>query len=349
MASRDGFPAARPGASDPAARPLRSGAGFALPAALLAAALALPFLVGSFLLFQLTMAMVYAIAILGLNLLTGVGGQFSLGHGAFFALGAYTAALMVEIGGSPHLLTLPAAAAICFAAGFLFGRPALRLEGLSLALATYGLALAMPQLLRLSPLEPWTGGVQGLVLLKPDAPLGLPLSQDRWLYLLTLGIGVLMYGAARNLVGSRTGRALMAIRDDPSAASAAGVDVALYKSLAFGISALYAGVAGALGALVVGFVAPDSYTATLSVGLFVGLVVGGAGWLPGALVGGAFVLFVPNLAESVSRGLSGAVYGLILILSVHLARLGVAGRLAAVFGAGRGVRCRSEHGTEQPR
>jgi branched-chain amino acid transport system permease protein len=303
---------------------------FVLP--LLAAALILPFLVKNFLIFQLTLVMVYAIAIMGLNLLTGFNGQFSLGHSAFYAIGAYTAAIMMEMGGVPYALTLPAAGLVCFVAGFLFGLPALRLEGLYLALATFALAVATPQLLKFSPLEDWTGGVQGIVVIKPDAPFGLPLSQDQWLYFFTLAVGLLMYWTAQNLVHSRTGRAMMAIRDNPIAARSMGVNTALYKSLTFGVSALYTGIAGALGAIVVQFVAPDSFTFTLSIGLLVGLVVGGVGWLPGALFGGAFVLFVPNVAEHISKGLSGAVYGVILILLIYLMPSGVAGFVRAVAG-----------------
>jgi branched-chain amino acid transport system permease protein len=288
-----------------------------------------PLVAKNFLIFQLTMVMVYAIAIVGLNLLTGFNGQFSLGHSAFYAIGAYTAAILMEVGNVPYPVTLPAAAAICFVAGFLFGLPALRLDGLYLALATYGLALAMPQILKLSPIEPWTGGVQGLVIIKPDPPLHLPLTQDQWLYYFTLAVGVLLYVGARNLVKSRTGRAMMAIRDNPIAARSMGINTGLYKSLTFGVSALYTGVAGALGAIVVQFVAPDSFTFVLSIGLFVGLVVGGVGWLPGALFGGAFVLFVPNVAESVSKGLSGAIYGAILILVIYVMPSGVAGLFVA--------------------
>jgi branched-chain amino acid transport system permease protein len=297
---------------------------------LLAVALAVPFLARNFLIFQLTMVMVYAIAIVGLNLLTGFNGQFSLGHSAFYAIGAYTAAILMEMGGVPYALTLPAAGLVCFAAGFLFGLPALRLEGLYLALATFALAVATPQLLKFSPFEHWTGGVQGIVIIKPDAPFGLPLNQDQWLYVFTLGVGLVLYWGARNLVRSRTGRAMMAIRDNPIAARSMGINTALYKSLTFGVSALYTGVAGALGAIVIQFVAPDSFTFTLSIGLLVGLVVGGVGWLPGALFGGAFVLFVPNFAEHVSKGLSGAVYGVILILLIYLMPSGVAGFVRSV-------------------
>src|SRR5690349_19009684 len=176
--------------------------------ALIVAAL-LPFAVKNFILFQLTLAMVYGIAILGLNLLTGFNGQFSLGHSAFYAIGAYTAAIMMDRFDLPYWLTLPVAGILCLIMGFLFGLPALRLDGLYLALATFALAIAMPQILKLSILEHWTGGVQGIVIMKPDAPFGLPISQDQWLYYFTLVVMLLLFWAAANLVSSRTGRALM--------------------------------------------------------------------------------------------------------------------------------------------
>jgi branched-chain amino acid transport system permease protein len=285
---------------------------------LLAAALALPFALKDFAVFQLTMVMIYAIAIMGLNLLTGFNGQFSLGHGAFFAIGAYTAAILMDQYSLGFVWTLPAAALTAFAFGVLFGLPALRLENIYLALATFSLAAVTPQLLKLQPFEHWTGGVQGIVLIKPDAPFGMPFSQDQWLYLVTLGVGLLLYIAAVNIVRSRTGRAVMAIRENPIAARAMGVNVAFYKTLIFGVSALYTGVAGALSAITVAYVAPDSFHVSLSVALLVGLVIGGLAWLPGAIVGGAFVLFVPNIAEEFSKGLSGAVYGLILLAVVYL-------------------------------
>ena len=143
----------------------------------------------------------------------------------------------------------------------------------------------MPQLLKLGFFEHWTGGVQGLVVTKPDAPFGLPMSQDMWLYYFTLVITIGIYIASVNLLRSRSGRAFMAIRDNEIAASAMGVDVALYKTLAFGVSAGITGVAGGLGAIAVQFVAPDGYTITLAISLFLGMVVGGVGWLPGSIVG----------------------------------------------------------------
>jgi branched-chain amino acid transport system permease protein len=278
----------------------------------------IPLAATNFVTFQITMLLVYAIAILAINILTGSSGQFSLGQSAFFAIGAYTSAILVEHGGVNYLLTLPIAAAVCFVTGFLFGLPALRLSGVYLALATFALATAMPQLLKLGFFEHWTGGVQGLVTSKPDAPFGLPISPDTWLYYLTLAFSLAIYVAAANLLNSRTGRAMMAIRDNEIAASAMGIDVALYKTLAFGISAAITGIAGALGAIAVQFVAPDGYTFQLSIALFLGMVVGGVGWLPGSIAGSAFIVFVPNIAESISKGLSGAVFGVLILLVIFV-------------------------------
>src|SRR5688572_9015871 len=137
---------------------------------LLAVACALPFIVSNYRSFQLTLVLVYAIALLGLNILTGYNGQISLGHGAFYAIGAYAAAILMDRFGVPYWLTVPVAGVLCLIAGFLFGLPALRLEGLYLALATFALGVSMPQLLKYKRFEDWTGGVQGIVIVKPDAP-----------------------------------------------------------------------------------------------------------------------------------------------------------------------------------
>jgi branched-chain amino acid transport system permease protein len=175
-----------------------------------------------------------------------------------------------------------------------------------------------------------------LVVTQPDPPGFLPfLDSDQWLYYFTLIVVLVMFGTAANLVRSRSGRAIMAIRDHPIAAAAMGVNTALYKTLAFGVSALYTGVAGALGALAVAFVAPDSFNFLLSVSFLVGLVIGGVGSIPGCLFGGLFVLYVPNIAESISTGLAGAIYGVILLLVIFVMPSGAAGfvrYLAARFG-----------------
>ena len=299
-------------------------------------ALMLPLFMTSFITFQLTLVMIYGLAILGLNLLTGFNGQFSLGHSAFYGIGAYTAAILMDQADLAYYWTLPCAGALCFVVGFLFGLPALRLQGLYLALATFALATAMPQILKFHLLEPLTGGVQGIAILKPDPPPGVPLSADQWLFYFTLAVLLVMFAGAANLVKSRTGRAIMAIRDHPLAASAMGINTALYKTLTFGVSALYTGVAGALGAIAVQFVAPDSFTFLLSVSLLVGLVIGGVGSIPGSLVDGLFLLFVPNIAESVSSGLAGAVYGVILLLVIYVMPSGAAG-LAHLLAARLGI------------
>jgi branched-chain amino acid transport system permease protein len=215
---------------------------------------------------------------------------------------------------------------VCFVVGFLFGFPALRLQNLYLALATFALATAMPQILKFHALEGWTGGVQGLVVEQPDPPGFLSIIDgDQWLYYFTLVIVLLMFAAAGTLVHSRTGRAIMAIRDNPIAAAAMGINPSLYKTLTFGVSALYTGIAGALSALAVAFVAPDSFTIFLSISLLVGLVIGGVGSIPGCLFGGLFVLYVPNIANSVSTGLAGAIYGVILLIVIFVMPAGAAG------------------------
>jgi branched-chain amino acid transport system permease protein len=280
--------------------------------------LVVPLFVKNFIIFQMTMLLIYGVAVLALNILTGGSGQFSLGQSAFYAIGAYTSAILMEQYDVNYALTLPVAGLVCFGAGFLFGQPALRLSGVYLALATFALATAMPQLLKLGYFEKWTGGVQGLVVTKPDAPFGLHMSQDVWLYYFTLVITVAIYVFSVNLLRSRSGRAFMAIRDNEIAASAMGVNVALYKTLAFGVSAGITGVAGGLGAIAVQFVAPDSYTTQFAIALFLGMVVGGVGWLPGSFIGSAFIIFVPNIAENISKGLSGAVFGVLLFLVIFL-------------------------------
>ena len=304
---------------------------FLILAVLAVLAIALPFVASSYRTFQLTLVMVYAIALLGLNILTGYNGQISLGHGAFYAMGAYCAAILMDKLGVPYWATVPVAGAVCLVAGFLFGLPALRLEGLYLALATFALGVAMPQLLKYKALEGWTGGVQGIVILKPEAPFGIPLNADQWLYFFTLGITVVMFVIGWNLLRGRVGRALVAIHDHPIAAEAMGVNSALYKSLAFGVSAMYTGIVGALGAIAVQFVAPDSFNIFLSIMLLVGIVIGGLASISGALYGALFIQFVPNIADEVSKAAPWAIFGIFMIIFVYLMPTGVAGAVRLVL------------------
>ena len=297
---------------------------------LVAVLLILPFLFKNYRVFQFNLVLVYAIAILGLNILTGFNGQFSLGHGAFYAFGAYTAAILMDKVGVPYWATLPAAFVFCFLFGFIVGFPALRLAGHFLALATFALALAVPQLLKYKHIEHLTGGVQGIVLNKPEPPfafrlLDQPFSADRWLYYFTLAVTALMFLLAWNLLRGRVGRALIAVRDHPIAATAMGINLPVFKSMTFGVSAGITGLAGALGAIVVAFVSPDSFTVNLSIFLLVGVVVGGLASIPGAIFGGIFIQFVPNIADEISKSAPAAIYGLVLIGFMYLLPMGVMG------------------------
>ncbi|MEI5680803.1 branched-chain amino acid ABC transporter permease [Mesorhizobium sp. CCNWLW179-1] len=280
-----------------------------------------------FRLFQASMVLAYATALIGLNILTGFSGQVSLGHGAFFALGAYTTAILMEHFGVPYWIAIPVGGVTGFAAGYAFGRPALRLTGIYLGLATFALAVATPQILKYHAIEEWTGGVQGIFLTKPSAPFGLPLSDDQWFYLYTLFVAGIVYWVARWLLESGTGRAFRAIRDNPLAAEAIGIDTRHHKFMAFGISAAFTAIGGGLAAVAVQFVAPDAYDLFLSVSLLVGAVVGGVGTLSGAALGALFIVYVPTLADSISKSAPWAVYGVALIVLVYLMPDGIAGSM----------------------
>jgi branched-chain amino acid transport system permease protein len=336
-------------ASETAAGPVATYGGFTVRlwqliglVGLIAGAGILPIFLSNYHIFQLTLALAYSIAVLGLNLLTGYNGQISLGHGAFYAIGAYVTAILMAKFGVEYWVTIPIAGVVCLGVGFLFGLPALRLEGLYLALATFALAVATPQLLKYKHLEAWTGGVQGIVITKPDPPFDLPINEDQWLYFFTLAITIVMFVIARNLVRGRIGRAIMAIRDHPIAAETMGINSALYKSLIFGVSALFTGVAGSLGAIAVQFVAPDSFTVFLSISLLVGVVVGGLGSISGAIYGALFIEFVPNVADEISKAAPWAIYGIFLIAIMFLMPTGVSGFIDAawrrVLRRGRGGR-----------
>ncbi|MAG96107.1 MAG: branched-chain amino acid ABC transporter permease [Rhodospirillaceae bacterium] len=302
--------------------------------AAVAIAILLPAVIEDFAVFQLTQVLYLAMAVLGLNLLTGFNGQFSLGHSAFMALGAYTAAIMLTRWEIAYYWTIVPAGLTCFVAGFLFGLPALRLEGLYLALATFALAASTPQLLRYEHLEEYTGGVQGIDLLKPESPVPF-LNSDQWLYYFSLFFGLILIFGAWNLTRGRVGRAMIAIRDNPIAASTMGINNAIYKSVTFGVSGLYCGVAGALSAIVVEFIAPESYTFVHAILLMIAMVIGGLASIPAVIIGGMFILYVPNLSEGVvdtffggdpsSKALVWVAFGVFLIVTVYVMPNGVAG------------------------
>jgi len=295
---------------------------------LLLIAVAIPFVLGSYRVGQFTLVLAYSVAVLGLNLLVGYGGLISLGHGAFFALGAYTSAILIEKAGLPHLATVPIAAAVCFAAGFVLGLPALRIRGLYLALVTLAVAIAVPQLIK--RFDELTGGTQGLNVAQPTAPGWVPLADDQFLYFLTLVLAVPMFVVAANLVRGRTGRALVAMRESEVAAKAMGVDLARLKTSAFAVSSMYAGVAGSLYVFSIGFVAPESFPLTVSFAFLAAIVVGGLATIGGAIFGALFIEFVPIYASDVSDALAGVIYGAVLIAFMYALHGGVMGVLGGI-------------------
>lgn len=282
-------------------------------------AVVLPFVVSSFRTFQFTMGLIWAVAVLGLNLLTGYSGQISLGHSAFFGAGAYTSAILIADYGWHHLLTLPIAGLVAFGIGFAVGIPALRLQGLYLALMTLALAVAFPPLAR--RFEGLTNGVMGKNVRSRDvqAPDWLPFSRDEYLYFVVLAVLVILLVLARNLVKSRVGRALTAMRDNEIPAQTMGVYPARYKTFIFAVSAMYAGIAGGLYILVIRFASPESFLLTMSILILAGMVLGGLATIGGAIFGGLFIQFVPYYAEEINKALGPLILGVVIIVVMVVA------------------------------
>jgi branched-chain amino acid transport system permease protein len=308
-----------------------------------------PFFISDFHSREFAIAGMYFIALLGLGILTGYSGQISLGHGAFMAIGGYTTALLSVDGISGHQLrdiwTIPIAGVVAGLAGLLVGLPALRLSGLYLALITFGIAVSFPQLPK--KFDGFFGGTSGKILDLVQAPFGLDLSPNDWMYYLTWGIALVLLATAWWLVRGNTGRALQAIRDSEVAAASSGINLAYYKTLAFGISAFYAGVAGALYAMASAYVNPDTFPIILSIYLVVGLAVGGLGSLVGLIAGAALIYFLQNHADSVARwvnhlpevdlnpkqpGISSVIFGAVLIIVMLLLPTGAGGLLRKLIG-----------------
>jgi branched-chain amino acid transport system permease protein len=292
----------------------------------------LPKAFGDYFNYRLAFVGIYFIAIVGLNVLTGYSGQISLGHGAFMCFGAYTTAILNANYGVGEYWTIPIAGVLTGLFGFLFGLPVLRLSGVYLALATFGLATSI--ILVAKRFEGFTGGGQGTTISLPSSPIG-GLSTNEWLSYLTWAIAALMFVAAWLLLRGRLGRAFRAVRDAPIAAVSSGLNLAWYKTLAFGIAAAYAGVAGSLLAIAISFVNPDTFPVSLSILLLTGAVLGGLGALEGMLFGAIFIQFAPNLAEDLSRLLHyneatiqpTVFYGVILLAVLFVLPTGAAGLL----------------------
>ena len=285
----------------------------------------MPLVVPGYLTFQLSGVMAYAVAAIGLNLITGYAGQISLGHNAFFALGAYTAALSVTYLNVHYAVSVLISAVVTFVVGYLSGFPAQRLRGLYLALITLVLAVSVSPVIK--HFKSITGGMAGLFIERPQAPAWTGLSRDVWIYYVVLAFTVLCFYLARNFVAGSTGRALTAVRLAPLAASSMGVNVNGYKVLIFGLGSMLGGVGGALFNFSIGFIAPDSFNLLLSVSFLAAIVVGGLGTIWGALVAGLFLQFVPSYASDISEALAGAVYGGILIVCMFFMPRGIVGTI----------------------
>jgi branched-chain amino acid transport system permease protein len=330
--------------------------GFAAFAGFVAFVAVLPSFISDFKAQQYAYVGIYLIALLGLNILTGYTGQISLGHGAFMAIGGYTSALLMAgneqfggpfAGGMKDVWTIPFAGLVAGLAGLAFGLPALRLSGLYLALATFAIAVALPSTVK--RFEEFTGGSNGINLFGiPELTgsitnveiLGRSLTYNDWLYFLSWSVALVAFAGAWLILRGRTGRAFRAVRDSETAAVSSGVSLARYKTLAFGISAAYAGVAGGLYAIANTFVNPDTFPIALSIFLLIGVVVGGLGGLSGLLFGAIFIYFLPLWAqgqdlgsllpdrvieETQRPGGPAIVYGVVLILLMFLIPNGVGG------------------------
>jgi branched-chain amino acid transport system permease protein len=302
-----------------------------------------PFRISDFRASEFALIGVYFIAILGLNILTGYTGAISLGHGAFMAIGAYTTAILVADHGMKDLWTIPIAGLVAAAAGFAFGLPALRLSGPYLALATFGIAVATPIVIK--KFDGFTGGSGGINLFEAEGITGLPefivtlpgghqLSFNDWLYYLTWTIALVLFVVAWGIHHSRLGRSLRAIRDNELAAAASGVWLASHKTLAFTLSAFYAGVAGALLAISAFSVQPGAFPVERSIALLVGLAVGGLGSLAPLVAGAAFLVFLPQWAQDISKapGVPSVIYGGVLILLMMVLPSGFGGLLRRLTG-----------------
>jgi branched-chain amino acid transport system permease protein len=265
---------------------------------------------------------VFFMAILGLNIVTGYTGQISIGHGAFMALGGYTTAILTAHHGWSDLATIPLAAVVGFAGGVVVGLPALRLSGVYLALATFAVALAVPQLAK--NYSTFTGGTQGLP---------LPSHTGTWLYGVSWTLSAILFVLAWLILRGRAGRAFRSVRDSEIAATSSGVPLPIYKTLAFGISAGFAGVAGSMYVLDNNFVNPDIFGLTLSLYILIGAAVGGLGSLWGVLVGAVFVQLLPTGLQSThalkAQQAAPVIFGFILVVVMILVPRGAADLLRA--------------------
>jgi branched-chain amino acid transport system permease protein len=285
---------------------------------------------------QLTRVMIYAIAIAGLNVATGYTGMISVGHSAFFGLGAYTTGVLVVKYGWHAEATIPVALGVCFVAGLIVGLPALRIRGLYLAMVTLAFGVAFPE--RIDRFADLTGGSVGLTIrrtmLRPPDWSGFRLGEKgQWLYWLSAAVLVVVMLVVHNLMRSRYGLALIAARDNEIAAAASGVNLAVVKTVAFGVSGALTGLGGSLFAMFLGsLVADDSFTLLSAIALLTGLVIGGQATRFGPIVGGVAVVYIPYYTSDIGQGqASGVLFGAALILLIFLAPEGLTGGFFRLF------------------
>jgi branched-chain amino acid transport system permease protein len=287
-------------------------------------------------LFQLSRVLTIGIAVLALNLLTGRTGQISVGHGALFGVGAYATAILMLKADFPSVAAVPAAAVVAFLCGAVLGLPALRIRGLNLALVTLAVAIVFPALAK-----HWsglTGGVMGVTTPPPRAPFG-GFSSNQWCYLVDLAVLLAAMLLVFNLGRGRIGRAMDAVRHNELMAAATGVRIGRVKTMAFAFSAGLAGLGGGLYQLLLGTATPDTYTFTFSLTILVASVVGGIRTLWGAVLGAAFVVYVPTETSGLGDSAPQFAYAIALLLAIYLLPGGVAqlpARLRSRFGAVRG-------------
>ena len=290
-----------------------------------------PLVLDDYITSQLSFICMYSIATVGLMLLTGYTGQISMGHAAFFGVGAYTSAILTS-NGVPFILALPAAGLLAGVVGIPVGLPALRLSGLYLAIATMGFGFIVDEIL-----VRWESLTRGNMGMMVDPPSIGPLTFETEVqfYYLTLIVLVLTILVAKNILRSPTGRAMIAIRDSEVAAQAMGISMAKYKTMAFAISAFFTGVAGCLYAHKLTFINPESFTILVSIEFLAMIIIGGLGSIHGAVYGAAFVIFLPQLIIMTKdympkyladqTGLESALYGLMIILFILFEPMGIYG------------------------
>jgi branched-chain amino acid transport system permease protein len=295
------------------------------------AALALvPAVLPGYLVFQATIALTYAIAILGLNLLMGFNGQVSLAQGVFFAVGGYLVAILVADHAVPIWLAIAIAVVATAVLGALVGIPALRLQGLQLAIVTLVLAALVPSLIL--RLDEYTKGTAGIAIDVPPPPAWLGVGTDTWHYWICLAGAGLCVLVMVQLVHGETGRRLRAVRDNPTIAEAFGMNVSAIRIATFATSAAFAGFAGGLFAMVNAFVSPDSFQLFKSFEFLAGAIIGGITSITGAFLGALLVIFLPEWSADISLAMAGIVYGGTLIVMMLVAREGLVGLAAKVLG-----------------